>query len=106
MKDYYEIQFCFFDAVQQDYEDKKNNPRTSKKDLAASAKKVAELTENRKFAMLTSGGEQVDVLEGVTYKVKIVKAYVNKGVEFCSMIIKDLNEEQFDWVRYSNFKFV
>lgn len=106
MKNEHEIQFCFSDAIQQEYEDKKSNPRTSKKDLATCAKKVAELSTNKKFAMLTSTGEQIDVQEGVTYRAKIIKAHVNKGVEFCSMIIKELHEEQFDWVRYHNFKFV
>ncbi len=104
MENEHAIEFIFTEAMNSELEDAKKQKGYAKKAEMLS-KKVVEV-EKKKFALNTDSGVKVNVEENRKYMAKITKAYVNKGVEYCTMTIKSLHEDSFSWVAYKDFRFV
>jgi hypothetical protein len=56
--------------------------------------------------MKTISGGEIKVEESKTYSVKIIRAYVNEGIEYCSMVIQGFESEECSWVPYKKFRFI
>ena len=104
MENEHAIEFIFTEAMNSELEDAKKQKGSAKK-VENLSKKVLEVAA-KKFALKTDTGESVTVEENKKYMAKISKAYVNKGVEYCTMTIKSLHESSFSWVAYKDFRFV
>ncbi len=104
MENEHAIEFIFTEAVNSELEDSKKQKGSVKKAEMLS-KKVIEVEKNN-FALNTDSGVKVTVEENKKYMAKISKAYVHKGVEYCTMTIKSLHEDSFSWVAYKDFRFV
>ena len=66
--------------------------------------KVKEKAHN--YSMRTVCGGQIQVEESKTYSVRIIKAYIHEGIEYCSMIIEGTGDKECNWVPYKKFRFI
>ena len=88
------IQFVF----QEEEEAVKEKPKVKK------STKVKEKAHN--YSMRTVCGGQIQVEESKTYSVRIIKAYIHEGIEYCSMIIEGTGDKECNWVPYKKFRFI
>jgi hypothetical protein len=92
-----------FLAIQFVFEEEEEAAVKEKSKLKKSAKVK---NKNHNYVMKTISGEEIKVEESKTYSVKIIRAYVNEGIEYCSMVIQGFESEECSWVPYKKFRFI